>query len=104
MLNNLLKANLIEILELKRSKKIKPNGQLNYCKYHCLISHPVEKYFMLKYKIARLNENGDIIFDAEITTLNITTLVNLGFHQSLPVIGFGSLEPMKFDIFFPTSS
>jgi hypothetical protein len=27
MLNNLLKANLIEILELKRSKKIKPNGQ-----------------------------------------------------------------------------
>jgi len=83
MLNNLLKANLIELLELKRSKKTNQMVNLNYCKYHCLISHPVEKYFMLKYKIARLNENGDIVFDAEITVLNITTMVNLGFHQSL---------------------
>jgi len=65
-----------------------------------LINHPIVKYFMIKYKIARLNENGDIVFDAEITALNITTMVNLSFHQSLPAIGFGSFEPMKPDILF----
>ena len=76
----MLKANLIELPELKRPKKTNQVDNLNYYKYHSLISHPLEKYFMLKYKIVSLNENVNIILNAKMIALNITTMVNLSFH------------------------
>jgi hypothetical protein len=51
----------------------------------------------------RLHENGDIIFYDEIAAFNITTTVNLGPHQSLPIISFGSFEPIRLDAIFPMS-
>ena len=103
MLDDLLKENLIELLEVKRPEEAKQVDNSNYCKYHCLISHPVKKCFVLKDKIMRLHENGDMIFNDEITTFNITTMINLGPHYSSPTISFGSFEPIEFDIILPTS-
>jgi hypothetical protein len=51
----------------------------------------------------RLHENGDIVFDDEVATSNITTMVNLGPRQSLPTISFGSFEPIELGIILPTS-
>jgi hypothetical protein len=59
---------------------------------------PVEKCFVLKDKIMRLNENMYIIFYEEITTSNSMTMVNLGSHQSLPTISFGFFEPIKLGV------
>jgi hypothetical protein len=63
MLDDLLEANLIELLEVKRPEKTNQVDNPNYCKYHCLISHLVEKCFILKDKIMRLHKNRDIIFN-----------------------------------------
>jgi hypothetical protein len=103
MLDYWLKANLIELLELKHTKEVNQEDNLNYYKYHCLINHLVEKYFVMKDRFMRLHENGKIIFYDEVTTFNIMNMMNLGSHQSLPEISFGSFKPMELDILFPIS-
>jgi hypothetical protein len=103
ILDDLLEANIIELPEVKCPDEANQVDNPNYCKYHRLISHPVEKCFVLKDKIMRLYENGDIIFNDEVAASNITTMVNLGPRQSLPVISFGSFESIQFGIILPTS-
>ncbi|KAF9661842.1 hypothetical protein SADUNF_Sadunf19G0110800 [Salix dunnii] len=103
MLDDLLEANIIELPEVKRPEEANQVDNPNYCKYHRLISHPVEKCFVLKDKIMRLHENGDIIFDDEIAASNITTTVKLGPCQSLSTISFGSCEPIRLNAIFPMS-
>jgi len=61
---------------MKRIEEANQVENPNYCKYHRLIIHPVEKCFVLKDKIMRLHEIRDIIFYDEITASNITTIVN----------------------------
>uniref|UniRef100_A0A6N2LH84 Uncharacterized protein n=1 Tax=Salix viminalis TaxID=40686 RepID=A0A6N2LH84_SALVM len=63
----------------------------------------VEKCFVLKDKIMRLHENGDIVFDDEVAASNITTTVKSGPCQSLSTISFGSCEPIRLDAIFPMS-
>ena len=103
MLDDLLKANIIELSEVKRPEEANQVDNPNYCKYHRLISHLVDKCFVLKDKIMRLHENRDIVFYDEIAASNITTTVNLGPHQSLSTISFGSFEPIRIDAIFPMS-
>ena len=103
MLDDLLEANIIELPEVKRPDEANQVENPNYCKYHRLISHPVEKCFVLKDKIMRLHKNGNIVFDDEVAASNITTMVNLGPCQSLPIISFGSFEPIEFGVILPTS-
>jgi len=103
MLDDLLKSNIIELPEVKRPDEANQVDNLNYCKYHRLISHPIEKCFVLKDKILRQHENGDIVFDDEVAASNVTTMVNLGPRQSFPTISFGSFEPIELGIIFPTS-
>lgn len=98
MLDDLLEANLIELLELKRSEKVNQMDNPNYCKYHRLINHFIKKCFVLKNKIMRLHESVDIFFYNEITSFNIIVIGNLGSHQSLLAISFGSFELMILDI------
>jgi hypothetical protein len=98
MLDDLLEANLIELLELKRSEKVNQMDNPNYCKYHRLINHFIKKCFVLKNKIMRLHESVDIFFYNEITSFNIIVIGNLGSHQSLLAISFGYFELMILDI------
>ncbi|KAF9665074.1 hypothetical protein SADUNF_Sadunf16G0084300 [Salix dunnii] len=100
MLDDLLEANIIELPEVKRPEEANQVDNPNYYKYHRLISHPIEKCFVLKDKIMRLHENGDIVFDDEIAASNITTTVKLGPCQSLSTISFGSCEPIRLDAIF----
>jgi len=62
MLDDLLEANLIELLEMKHLEEANQVNIPNYCKYHRLIIHPIKKCFVLKGNIMRLYKNGDIIF------------------------------------------
>jgi hypothetical protein len=103
MLDDLLESNIIELPEVKRPDEANQVDNPNYCKYHRLISHPIEKCFVLKDKIMRLHKNGDIVFDDEVAASNVTTMVNLGPRQSLPTISFSSFEPIELDIILPTS-
>uniref|UniRef100_A0A6N2MI02 Retrotransposon gag domain-containing protein n=1 Tax=Salix viminalis TaxID=40686 RepID=A0A6N2MI02_SALVM len=103
MLDDLLEANIIELPEVKRPEEANQVDNPNYCKYHRLISHPLEKCFVLKDKIMRLHENGDIVFDDEVAASNIITTVKSGPCQSLSTISFGSCEPIRLDAIFPMS-
>ena len=42
MLDYLLELKVIELLEMKRLEEANQTNDLKYCKYHCLISYPVE--------------------------------------------------------------
>jgi len=103
MLDNLLKANLIELSEGKHPDEANQVDNPSYYKYHHLISHPIEKCVMLKDKIMRLHENGDVIFYYEIAASNITIMINLEPYQSFPRISFGSFEPIKLGVILFTS-
>uniref|UniRef100_A0A6N2KT51 Retrotransposon gag domain-containing protein n=1 Tax=Salix viminalis TaxID=40686 RepID=A0A6N2KT51_SALVM len=101
MLDDLLEANIIELPEVKRPEEANQVDNPNYCKYHRLISHPVEKCFVLKDKIMRLHENGDIVFDDEVAASNIITTVKSDHVNHF--ISFGSCEPIRLDAIFPMS-
>uniref|UniRef100_A0A6N2MMH1 Retrotransposon gag domain-containing protein n=1 Tax=Salix viminalis TaxID=40686 RepID=A0A6N2MMH1_SALVM len=96
MLDDLLEANIIELPEVKRPEEANQVDNPNYCKYHRLISHPVEKCYVLKDKIMRLHENGDIVFDDEVATSNIITTVKSG-PFSAPV-NLDAIFPMSFTV------
>ena len=48
MLDRLLKLKLIEFPECERPEEMRKVDDPNYCKYHYIISHPIQKCFVLK--------------------------------------------------------
>ena len=68
----------------------------NYCKYHRLISHPVEKCFVLKDKIIELHNKGKVEFDDEIASSNLASITTTIPQPNALVktIKFGSFEPI----------
>ncbi|TYK25790.1 ty3-gypsy retrotransposon protein [Cucumis melo var. makuwa] len=54
MLEQLLEKQLIQLSKCKRPEQAGKVNDPNYCKYHRVISHPVEKCFVLKELILRL--------------------------------------------------
>ena len=63
MLEQLLKMKLIELPECKRPKEIGKIGDPNYCKYHRIINHPIQKCFVLKELIMKLAKERKIDLD-----------------------------------------
>ena len=54
MLEDLLQKKVIELFECKRPKEMGRVDDPNYCHYHRIVSHPVEKCFILKELIMKL--------------------------------------------------
>ncbi|KAA0051508.1 ty3-gypsy retrotransposon protein [Cucumis melo var. makuwa] len=61
----LLEKQLIQLSECKRPEQAGKLDNPNYCKYHQVISHSVEKCFMLKELIPRLAHEKKIELDLE---------------------------------------
>uniref|UniRef100_A0A2K2C1J5 Retrotransposon gag protein n=1 Tax=Populus trichocarpa TaxID=3694 RepID=A0A2K2C1J5_POPTR len=83
ILDDLLEVNLIELPKVKCPKETNQVDNPNYCKYHRLINHPIEKCFVLKDKIMRLHKNRDIIFYEKRTAFNTMNIMNLAVGQSM---------------------
>ncbi|KAK4707452.1 hypothetical protein R3W88_032999 [Solanum pinnatisectum] len=49
-------------------------NDLNYCKYHCLMGHPVEKCFIFKENIMDLAREGKIVLEDEKENSNQATM------------------------------
>ena len=61
MLEQLLENQLIQLPKCKQPEQAGKVDDPNYCKYHLVITHPVEKCFMLKELILKLaHEKLDI--------------------------------------------
>ena len=96
MLDELLKSKLLQLPELKRPEEANQVNDPNYCKYHRLISHPMEKCFVLKDKIMELYNEGKVEFDDEAASSNLAS-ITIASPQSNAVaktIKFGFFEPV----------
>ncbi|KAA0037797.1 retrotransposon gag protein [Cucumis melo var. makuwa] len=103
MLKQLIEKQLIQLSECKRSEQAGKVDDPNYCKYHRVISHPVEKCLVLKeliLKLARENKielNIDEVAQTNHVVVNMTSNVPpsiLLYHQKESLIQFGTFEPI----------
>ncbi|KAA0055194.1 retrotransposon gag protein [Cucumis melo var. makuwa] len=62
---SMVEKQLIQLPECKRPEQAGKVDDPNFCKYHRVISHPIEKYFMLKELILRLAREKKIELDLE---------------------------------------
>ena len=67
MLDDLLEKKIIKLPECKRLEEMGLTNDPKYCKYHRVVSHPVEKCFVLKDIIIRLAKEGKILLDLDET-------------------------------------
>ncbi|KAL0400081.1 UNVERIFIED_CONTAM: hypothetical protein Sradi_2351400 [Sesamum radiatum] len=71
----LLERKLIELLESKRLDEARRVNNPKYSKYHRVVSHPIERCFIVKEKIMALAKEGKIILDIEETTrMNVSSI------------------------------
>ncbi|XP_073120324.1 uncharacterized protein [Henckelia pumila] len=68
--DDLVKANLIELPELKRPEEAKRVDDPKYCKYHRLIGHPIHDCFIFKDKIMQLARQGKISLEEDNVNVN----------------------------------
>jgi len=61
MLGELLEKGLIELLESKCPEEIGGTNDPKYCRYHRIISHPIEKYKTFRERIMQLEKEGKVI-------------------------------------------
>jgi len=78
----LLELKLIELPEMKRPDETGKTNDPNYCKYHRLIGHPIEKCFVFKEKVMDLAAEGKILLEDEKDSSNQVSFI------------FGSLDPI----------
>ncbi|XP_057249297.1 uncharacterized protein LOC130590767 [Beta vulgaris subsp. vulgaris] len=67
MLEDLLEKRIIELPDSKRPEEAGRTSDPNYCRYHRLVSHPIEKCITLKEKIMQLANDGKIVLDLDDT-------------------------------------
>jgi hypothetical protein len=65
MLEDLLEKEIIKLSECKRPEEMGRTNDPKYCKYHRVVSHTVEKCFILKDLILRLAREGKIVLDLD---------------------------------------
>ena len=65
MLDDLPKNGIIELLTPKRPEEADRTTDPKYCRYHQVISHPLEKCITLKERIMQLARDGGIILDLD---------------------------------------
>ncbi|KAL0433517.1 UNVERIFIED_CONTAM: hypothetical protein Slati_2686000 [Sesamum latifolium] len=108
----LLERKLIEFPESKHPDEVGRVNDPKYCKYHQVVSHPIERCFVIKEKIMALAKEGKIILDIEETAgTNIASItaannrhvsegkqeVKQSSTTTLSTLQFGSFEPIQIE-------
>src|ERR1051325_2261524 len=106
MLEQLVDNELIKLPECKQTADMGKVNDPNYCKYHRVISHPIEKCFVLKELILRLAQEKKIELDlGDVAQTNHATVMIHSYTEpptSGCLIRFGSFNPAL--IQFPLES
>ena len=75
ILEQLLQLKLIKLLECRRPGDMGKVNDPNYCKYHRIIGHPIQKCFIFKEQIRKLAKENKIDLDFnEIVESNHVTI------------------------------
>ncbi|KAA0057496.1 retrotransposon gag protein [Cucumis melo var. makuwa] len=108
MLEQLLEKQLIQLSECKRPEQAGKVDDPNYCKYLWVISHPIEKCFVLKELILRLAREKKTKIDlVEVTQTNHAALTimleahssRLIFEQRKSLVQFETFELIVFQFY-----
>ena len=67
MLDKLLEKRLVKLPELRCPEEIGRTNDPTYCKYHMIISHPIEKCKAFMKQVLQLTNEGNITLDEEDT-------------------------------------
>ena len=87
MLEDLLQKKVIELPKCKHPEEMSCVDDPNYCHYHRIISHPVEKCFILKELIMKLVRQGRIHLDLDEV-----------IESNHAAITFGSFDPVRIHV------
>ncbi|KAH9622222.1 hypothetical protein KSS87_023701, partial [Heliosperma pusillum] len=114
MLDDFLEKKVIQFPESKRPDQANRTNDSNYCQYHRLVSHPLEKCITLMEKIMQLVKDGKIILDLDyaVTTNHKSVMIegldkptvealnemDPSKQEEVDVVQFGSLEPVAFKV------
>lgn len=80
MFDELLKFNLIDLLEKRQPHEISKVDDLNYYKYHRLVGHTIKKCFAFKDKVMRLDRDGRIELEDATTSTKSSSYLEKLFH------------------------
>jgi hypothetical protein len=108
MLEDLLDKEIIKLPKCKRPEEMGRTNDPKYCKYHRVVSHTVEKCFVLKDLILRLAREGKILLDLDEAIGSNHAMFTFGLPSptktqsplmltpgaSCKRIQFGTLEPV----------
>ncbi|KAK9677082.1 hypothetical protein RND81_11G120500 [Saponaria officinalis] len=105
MLDDLLEKKVIELPESKRRNEAGRTTDPKYCRYHRVVSHPLEKCITLKEKIMQLAKDGKIMLDlddaaesncivAQAVVETIVKCPSTPMKERVCMIQFGTLEPV----------
>ena len=74
ILEQLLQLKLIELLECRRPEDLGKVDDPNYCKYHRIIGHPIQKCFVFKEQIMKLAKENkiDLYFNEVVGSNHVT--------------------------------
>ena len=67
ILDKLLEKGLVQLPESRRPEEIGRTNDPKYCKYHRIISHPIEKCKAFREQVLQLTNEGKITLDKENT-------------------------------------
>ncbi|KAK9732639.1 hypothetical protein RND81_04G012300 [Saponaria officinalis] len=105
MLDDLLEKKVIEFPESKRPNEAGRTADPKYCRYHRVVSHPLEKCITLKEKIMQLAKDGKILLDlddaaesncivAQAIAENVSSNPSTPKKERVCMIQFGTFEPV----------
>ncbi|KAA0061141.1 ty3-gypsy retrotransposon protein [Cucumis melo var. makuwa] len=102
MLEELIEKQLIQLPECKRPEHAGKVDDPNYCKYHRVISHPVEKCFVLKELILKLARENKIDLDIDELAQTNHVAVNMPSSVSPSILLYDQRESLiQFRTFEP---
>ncbi|KAL0427896.1 UNVERIFIED_CONTAM: hypothetical protein Slati_2964400 [Sesamum latifolium] len=79
--DDLLEANLIDLLEMKRPEEAKRKNNPKYCKYYRLVGHAIQDCFVFKYKVMQLARQGKISLEEDSAVANVI-MIKSGYLDS----------------------
>ncbi|KAL0428072.1 UNVERIFIED_CONTAM: hypothetical protein Slati_2982000 [Sesamum latifolium] len=80
--DDLLEANLIDLPEMKRPEEAERKDDPKYCKYHHLVGHAIQDYFMFKDKVMQLARQGKISLEEDSEARNSITIKSGYFDEN----------------------
>lgn len=86
ILDQLLEQKIIELPAPKRPEEVGKVDHPKYCKFHRIISHPVEKCFVLKDLIVRLDKENKIKLETRESPTADCSMVSFGSFDPTPIV------------------